>query len=396
MRILFVTSRPPWPSRRGDQARTAGFVAELAARHEIAVLAQRPPGFRSTGAPPGVALREVALGPLRRALNLPHVATVPAQVALHRSGAFREQVAAHVRSFRPDVAVVVLSRLGEVLDALGNVPTVVDFIDSLALNMDNRARRDKLLAPLWRWEGARMRRWEQRILRSVERGLVVSERDRVALLEGTDDPALAAKLEVVRFGIVVPPLDIPRPSSEPTVLLSGNLGYFPTVEGACWFAREVWPRIRAARPETRWILAGSRPAAKIRALAELPGVRLDIDPPDLEPFLRLAQVAIAPLRAGSGVPIKILEAMARGLPVATTSAAADGLDGAPDGAVAVADDPDAFAAAVLDLLDAPERAARQAESARLWVSEVYGLTASARRFEALLEEIVLERGGRSA
>lgn len=427
MRILFVTSRPPWQGRRGDQARVLGLVRQLAPRHAIHVLSQSWSGEPSpvepwSGEPgvheilPGVGtetvrisrpslLAAVACGAARWWLDDRR----PLQASFYRHADFAAAVARRCREFRPDVAVVMLSRLGDVLPHLRigekPVPVVLDLVDALALNMAQRARRQPLLSWLWWGESRRFGPWDQGLVRSSAAATVVAERDRRAVLGENDDPELASRLRVVPFGLALPEtlparLDPPAPSAPAsegalatvrTVALTGNLGYFPTVDGARWFAREVWPRVRAGMANrtdgVRWLLAGARPAKAIRRLVGLPGVELVPNPDDLRALSRRATVAIAPLRSGSGTPIKILEAMADGVPVVTTPEGAGGLDGLPEGAVAVADSPEAFADAVLRRLQQPESAQEDALRAWHWLDGRHRLERTAEQFESLLEEV---------
>ena len=139
--------------------------------------------------------------------------------------------------------------------------------------------------------------------------------------------------------------------------MSGNLGYRPTVLGAEWFAREVWPSLKQRMPEAKWVLAGARPARAVRRLAGLPGVEVHADVPDLEPYLQSARVAIAPMNSGSGVPMKVLEALAAGLAVVAHPWAAEGL--ADQGGVAVAAPADAAG-----WVDALERLLTDSQEAR--------------------------------
>ncbi len=402
MRILFIASRPPWPSRRGDQARLAGWVSELGPRHEIAVVAQRPPGFPETRWPPAVRGRSVPLGRGRILLSLCRRLNLPLQVAWHHQPLLTGVVRREIDAFRPDVAVVMLSRLGWLLPAIGvpaagvpaagvpaaGVPVVVDLVDSLALNMRRRAERQPLLSALWRWESRRIEAWERQVAGRVACATVVSERDRRALTGGPE----SGRVEVVPFGIPLPGGD-PPPRDEPILVLSGNLGYFPTREGALWLAREVWPRVLRACPEARWWLAGSRVPPSLRRLERLPGVEVLADPQDLSDLRRRAAVAVAPMRAGSGTPIKVLEAMADGLPVVATPEAAAGLDGLAGGELTVAGDPEAFAAALTRLLTSPEAAREQAASAHRWLRGRHDLSRVAERFEHLLEEAAGSQGG---
>ncbi len=347
--------------------------------------------------PPPVAEIQVRLVPhgyTSRALGTLSVAQRPVQVALHRQAALRQAVAETVAAQRPDVVVMVLSRLGDVVPVLGDVPLIIDFVDALALNMARRADRQPMLAPVWRWEAKRMAAWDRRLLATARAGMVVAERDRVALLEqGTAGAAGAGDvpIHVVPLGMAIPSMPRPLPPGPPKVVLTGNLGYFPTVEGAVWFAQRVWPRVREALPTARWCLAGARPASSLRALDGQGGIDVVANPPDLDAIRRRAHLAIAPLRAGSGTPIKILEAMADGVPVVTTAGGQPGLDEVPADALAVAANEDQMTRMVVELLSAPQRAEAQAARARIWLTQRHDWQAVGRRFESILEQVVSDQ-----
>ncbi|MEL7059511.1 MAG: glycosyltransferase [Acidobacteriota bacterium] len=410
MRLLFVNSRPPWPPRRGDQARTAGWIDRLRERHAIEVVAQSWPGFVAAPPPPGVIGTVVEVGRpalagrlLQQCLDIGIGDEVrPLQAALHDQARFHAAVQERVRRFRPHLAIVVLSRLGDVLPHLvraggGRLPRIIDLVDALSLNMRRRARREPALAPLWRHEAQRLARWDVAVASLADRALVVAERDRRAVLDAAEEAsALAHRLEVVPFGLEIDAGDPLEAKERDLVVLTGNLGYFPTVEGARWFARAVWPRVRQRRPQARWLLAGARPSPALRALAGTEGIELEAEPPNLRAVLRRASVAVAPLRAGSGTPIKILEAMAEGVPMVATPSAVEGLDGwrRDDDEVpllAVERDADAFAAAVSSLLEDRSRAWETARAARRWLRSRHGLDASARHLERLCEQVLQEQ-----
>jgi glycosyltransferase involved in cell wall biosynthesis len=235
-----------------------------------------------------------------------------------------------------------------------------------------------------------MAEWDRLLLEHLSLGVVVSHRDRNAIAAG--QASLAEKIAVVPFGVAVADHPLRSRPAQGVVLISGNLGYFPTVDGAKWFGSEVWPRLRAAESGAVWWLAGSRPARAVQRLVRLPGVSLFRDPHDLAAFVGAATVSVAPMRSGSGTPIKVLEAMASGVPVVATPFAAEGLDGVPAGALAVAEGPDAFAASVTRLLSDPEHAARQAAAAWEWVRSRHSLEAVAAAFEEILARAAASRG----
>ncbi|MEE8523747.1 MAG: glycosyltransferase family 4 protein [Thermoanaerobaculia bacterium] len=398
MRILFVTARPPWPARRGDQVRTAGLVSVLSRRHTVRVVAQSwgaartalpslsGGAARSPAAAAGITVRTIPIPVWQVWLGIGSAAARPLQVALHRHREFAAAVRREVDGFRPDVVVLVLSRIGDVLDELRGVAVVVDLVDALGLNMEQRALRQPLLRGLFSWEARRMTDWERRVARRSRAATVVAERDRRALAD--DDEELLDKVRVVPYGLRLrrrDPFDVPR---HPVISLTGNLGYFPTVDGALWFARKVWPEIYRRLPRTRWWLAGARPARAVRRLAALAGVELFASPDDLGSITRRSAVAIAPMWSGSGTPIKILEAMAARVPVVTTRTACAGLDDLPDGAVSIANHPRDFAQSVAELLSDRAFANRQALIAYRWLQSHHDLEAVGRHFETVLEDAV--------
>lgn len=388
MRILLVTTRPPWPIRRGDQARAAGWVEALGDRHEIMLISQRPPGFPTAEAQPKWRRgREVVLSRGRTLASLIWSASYPIQVALHVQPRLRRVVEQAVLEFKPDVAVLTLSRLGWLVPSIKRCPVVLDLVDSLALNMRNRASYQPRLSALWNWEARRLERWDGRLLKQVAYATVVSRRDKLALVPESD-----ASVRIVPFGVRIAEELVLTARPDPIILLSGNLGYFPTHEGAVWFAKEVWGKVRRVLPTARWILAGARPVRAVRRLASLPGVELSDEPQSLSELRREARVAIAPMRSGSGVPIKILEAMADGLPVVATPEAAAGLDGLSGNELSIANGSRSFADALIKLLTSASLVERQAQEAWHWLRERHELRATAQSFEQVLRAAIASGG----
>ena len=169
----------------------------------------------------------------------------------------------------------------------------------------------------------------------------------------------------------------------PTLLYAGNYGSTPNHDAALQLAREILPRVHARRPDARLILAGSDPSAPITDLAG-PSVAVPGWMPDLAPVFAGASVFVAPMRFGSGLKGKMLQAMAHGLPIVASTVAAEGI-GLSDGVDFLeADTPDAAAAAVLRLLEDAPLARRLGRSARRLLAERYGRAAVAAQLDAAL------------
>jgi glycosyltransferase involved in cell wall biosynthesis len=160
------------------------------------------------------------------------------------------------------------------------------------------------------------------------------------------------------------------PRAEDEVLFVGNYLHPPNVEGALWLAREVWPLIRRKRPSARLTLAGRAPPSAIQALAAA-DVRVPGTVDDLRPLYERSSLVAAPIFWGSGVRIKLLEALACGLPVVTTALAAEGIDLRQDASALFAEQPADFAAAIARLLDDPALRARLGTAGRAIVERDY-------------------------
>lgn len=390
-KILIAVSRHPWPPRRGDQARALQTAELLSAEHEVTLLA---PGAGPDGVEPARDLPftletypPVSGGSAVWGLVRAFFGRAPLQSGLFRSpalGAVLSRLApAH------DLVILQLVRLAPFLPRVANRPVLVDLVDSLALSTERRADLDRrALRPLLHLEARRLAHWERRLVERSAGALVVSGRDRDAVVRGLADEA-AGRVHVVP--LAVPPAaakagpddasaDGPADAA-PILTLTGNLGYFPTREGLGWFLRSVWPLLRARRPDLRLEVAGSRPGRPLRRALERAGAHLSEGPADLAPFLARATVALAPMRGGAGQPMKVVEAWAAGVPVVATSWAAAGTTAEPGEDLLVAEAPEAWCRAVLSLVDDPERRSRVAASARERLRRDYSIEAVRRRLE---------------
>jgi glycosyltransferase involved in cell wall biosynthesis len=142
----------------------------------------------------------------------------------------------------------------------------------------------------------------------------------------------------------------PGPAGRRNVLFLGGFWHKPNSDAVVWFVDEIWPRVLAQMPDCRFLIAGSNPGHEILALSRAPGVEVLGYIGDLEPLYNAARVCVAPLRFGAGVKGKVGQSMAYGLPVVTTAIGAEGMLSNDDEHLLIADDAEAFAEKVLELL----------------------------------------------
>lgn len=222
-----------------------------------------------------------------------------------------------------------------------------------------------------RFELGRTRRMEGRLIGEFDHVLVTSETDKNALLELASPASKPAPISVLSNGV---DLEFFHPNPEmqrdvETLVFSGKMSYHANVSMVKFLAAEIMPRVWAQRPQVRLVIVGKDPTPEVRALGADPRITVTGTVDDIRPYLWQATVAVVPLVYGAGIQNKILEAMACGTPVVTTSKTLSSLGVTPGKELVVADGADGFVQAVLNLLDHRER---QVEVGRAGAGYVQG------------------------
>jgi glycosyltransferase involved in cell wall biosynthesis len=186
------------------------------------------------------------------------------------------------------------------------------------------------------------------------------------------------------------------PRDAESLIFTGNMGYQPNVDAVTWFAAECWPQLRRRLPHLRFSIVGARPAAAVAALTRIEGIEVVGPVSSMAPHLQRATVAVCPIRCGSGMQNKILEAMSAGVPVVTTAFANRSIraDVPGDIRVAVENDSAGFVKGVLDLLLNPEAARKQAANARRFVELHFSWAQRAARLGEVYSAAIAEQQGR--
>ena len=388
MRILYLTTRLPYAPNRGDRIRSYYILREMSRFAEVSVfsLVHDADEARHAESVP-FAQRVVTSKPprvenLSRAIARLHT-SVPLTHLLLRSRGTASRLRSMVNETPPDLVVAHCSGIANLaLDPpLAGRRLVLDMVDVDSAKW-TRLAREHLGVRRWIYEreARTLRRFEADIARRAALTLVVNERERDTMLDIAPD----ASVVVVPNGIDVEAFRPPTPAEDSsTVVFCGVMNYQPNASGVQWFVREVWPLVRRRRPDAKFAVVGSHPTRAIQALSSVGnGVEVTGAVPRVQPYLWRAAVAVAPIFLAQGVQNKVLEALAAGLPVVSTAAVTQGLEPPTRAGCTVADDPAAFADAVLALL-AAKPATRRERAASARVDEL-GWSTSLKQLEPLL------------
>ncbi len=243
-----------------------------------------------------------------------------------------------------------------------------------------------------RLDALKLRRLERRAPARYARVVVCSEGDR-----GFFPGRHRHKALVVPNGIPARLLSVPgQPRDPATLVMVGTMGYAPNVDAATWFLREILPRVVRTVPDVRLYLVGDDPRGALRDVHDGQRIVVTGRVDDVTPYVSRAAVSLAPLRVGGGTRIKILEALALGTPVVSTTLGAEGLEAVAGRHLCIADTPAAFASDVSRLLRDPSAREPLARAGRALVAERYTWDAIGARLEADIRGFLRERIGQRA
>ena len=395
MRLMVITRRFPYPLDTGDQLTTFNLIKHFGQRHRVVLVTFVEPGQNlEDRAHLGDSVEAIYTVPLSRPLAYWRCARGvfsprPLQICYYLAPEMAALVARVVDEFQPDLLYAHSIRMGEYLLAHGSRPTVLALQNSMTLHYGRLARvsRQPFAKLLNTLELRKMRSYEPWIAGQFDRCLLVSPVDAEAIDGDLDNVFISP--HGVDFEYFTPkPARNPEPGR---IIFTGNMGFNANVDAVSYFVSEILPLIRAQLPHVKLAVVGARPAPAVRRLARDPAITVTGRVPDLRPWLDRAEVAIDPLRIGAGVQNKVLEGMAMALPMVITSIANEGIGARAHEHVLLADDPDAFADAVIGLLRERERANALGQRARRFIAEHWSWQKHFDDLEAELVRLVAAR-----
>lgn len=391
--LLFLCHRIPFPPDKGEKIRAFRILEHLALRYRVTLgcfiddVADK--AHISALEPYCTELRCFDLpretAKLRALKGL--LTGSPLTVASFANAAMGRWVSDVLAREMHDVVFVYSSAMAQyVMDRdLRGARLIMDFVD---VDSDKwRQYAAETTGPMrwvYRRETHKLLAFDRQVAARADAGIFVSDAE--AALWRTLAPEAAAKTHGIANGIdcrYFSPRHVwssPFSGHGPHFVFTGTMDYWPNVDAVKWFAANVFPKLRAARPDATFTIVGAKPTNEVSALQSQAGVHVTGRVSDVRPYLAYAHAAVAPMRIARGIQNKILEAMATAKPVVSTAQGLEGIDATPERHLLLADTADDFFYACLRASE-PDAAAiglaarRLMEDAYTWERRLQGLDA---------------------
>jgi glycosyltransferase involved in cell wall biosynthesis len=354
VRILFLSRWYPFPPDNGAKIRAYNLLRQLSKAHEVSMISFAAPTDRvELSAEDGPArfctdLRVIQYRDFQptstRALAGLFSAR-PRYLADVHSEAFAQAVDRHLAANQVDLVIAAtLTMMPYALQAPSSTPLMLEELE-LSMFRDQVGQATTYLGAARRWlMWTKLRGYLRRTLPSFGATTVVSEAERqnvtLAAPKYEDVHVIPNAVPVHEYGAFY---GTPEPWS---MVFAGSLTYGPNYEAANWLLRSVYPRVKAEVPSALVRISGRHDGVDIRSLPRYPGIELTGHVADIRPLVARSAVSVVPLLSGGGTRLKILESMALGTPVVSTSKGAEGLDVKHNENILIADTPSDFAICV--------------------------------------------------
>jgi sugar transferase (PEP-CTERM/EpsH1 system associated) len=392
VKILYVCHRFPFPPKRGGKIRPFNMIRHLARNHEVtvaSVVRSDEEAAQGRGIAEYCARYEMGrvydpVQALRMITRLPTPS--PSSLAYFHSPSLARRIRELLANERFELIFVHCSSAAQYVQHVQGIPKILDFGDMDSQKWLEYARYKPLPLSLgYRLEGRKLEREERRLASRFDLCTATTRTEWETL------QALGTGVATDWFPNGVDS-DYFMPSGErydaDTIAFVGRMDYYPNQQCMLDFCRQTLPRLRARRPALKLLIVGADPSPAVRNLQSVPGVTVTGSVADVRPYLWRSALMVAPLAIARGTQNKILESMAAGVPVVTSSIAAGGVDALPDKHFLVVDTPEQVTAAVLRVVENPVERSRLAAAGRARMLSHHNWTHSMHRLDHIIERCI--------
>lgn len=384
MKILVLLSRFPYPLEKGDKLRAYHQIKELAKNHEIILcsLTDQPIHPEWTKELEKYCT-EIHTFKLKKPLiywnTIKQTLTQkPFQVGYFYQRSIQKQINQLIEKSKPDHLYCQLIRTTEYVKNVHSIPKTVDFMDALSKGMERRAEISHGLRKwLFTIEGKRLSAYENRIFDYFNHHTIISEQDRNFINHPQKN-----KIAIIENGISEDFLNYTNtPEKIYDLVFTGNMNYAPNIECAEYLVNDIFPLLLKQKPHIKLLLAGANPNQRVKNLENKQNIFVSGWVEDIRESYAQGKIFVAPLFIGTGLQNKLLEAMAIGLPVVTTSLANNALAAVDNESILIAKDAYSFANHIFNLLDNSELWGKIAQNGHNFVASKFDWQNSVKKLE---------------
>jgi sugar transferase (PEP-CTERM/EpsH1 system associated) len=381
MKILFICHRIPYPPDKGDKIRSYNILRYLTQEHDVylAFMVDQREDLQSLGVLSSMVggLCYDTVHPSGKLLgSVAFLQSKPISVHFFYSRKIQKWIDDLLDDPGIDAVLCFSSPTAEYLfrsrhygSKLRQLPRVIDLVDVDSYKWEQYAECSRgVMRVVYNLEAKYLRKYEERIAGGF---------DHILLTTASEQALFTKRVPATNTHVVVNGVDFEYFSSRfqpkvaqngPVLTFVGAMDYYPNADGVRWFVQNVFPRIKRIYPNTTFYIVGGRPSPAVRRLAQnCPGVEVTGYVEDIRSYLAGADVCVVPLHIARGIQNKVLEAMAMGKALVCTPQALDGICARPGEDVMTATDAEAFAEAVIRLLDDRNRIRGMGARARAFI-----------------------------
>jgi glycosyltransferase involved in cell wall biosynthesis len=389
---VILTPRLPWPLDDGGRIASWQTVWAAAQEYDVTLLTFVPAGTERSPVPRafgdlGVTVARIPFRPPTAVASAAQGlwGRWPYTLARYQDRAFRAALRERAATRTPAFVMANHLHMAPYSESIPGIPWVLreHNVEHVFMRRYASTRGLGFAGIYARTQVGRLRRVEAQFCRSAALTLAIQDAERETLRQ----LAPGARVETLPIGIDFARFLPRNPSSVPVVLLPGAFGWAPNADGALRFLREGWPRLRSAVPGVRLRIAGKEPPSALVHAALAADAEVASRVPSMPEEFARATVILVPLWYGGGSRVKIVEALAAGVPVVSTSIGAEGLGLTPDVHYAEGESPPELADRASELLRDPSRADRLAREGRAFGEPRWSLEAVSRLQNQLVAEI---------
>lgn len=394
MRILFITPRIPFPPRKGDQLRAFHQLKGLKKLgHEIHLISY---GDQPDPAPEISALcSKVFLVDFKKLTAVKNMVagmakSSPLQVSYYVSEEFRKTIKEVVQHFEYDIVHTQLVRTSPYYGELKSLPNVIDFVDSISLNLNRRKDfKRSLINPFLAYEAKAVSQMEKKAVQEFDGSIFISNVDKNNV-EGRSEAVTSISngvdLDYFHYQYQLP--------TERNLIFVGNMSYEPNRHGVKHFIEKIYPLIKQKISDFTFYIVGREPTKELIQLCkDKKDIVVTGEVDDIRDYLHDARLFVCPLKTGAGVQNKVLEAMSAGVPVLTTSIVNDPIGAVEGESVVVRNSDQEFADAVVDLLSDTDTLEDMRSNARSFVEKNYDWDTLHLKLQEFYYDTIARRNG---